>query len=69
MKVESKFEVKHFVTYLGMNGLPTKMEILGKEGKFHKTKVNGEDFEVHEDALSLIRVKCPSLSVVNKMLQ
>ena len=62
-------EIKHFITYLGMNGLPTSMTVLGRDKEFHVTKVNGEDFEVHEDALPLIQIKCPKLKITNKILQ
>lgn len=68
MKVQTDFEVKHFVEYLQTNIVPVNMKILGREGEFHITKMNGEGFEVHEDALPLIQTKVPKLTITNKIL-
>ena len=70
MKVQTDFEVRHFVEYLGLEvGLPATLAIVDKKDKFYIIKTDVDNFEVHEDALPLIQAKCPRLTMINRMLQ
>ena len=70
MKVQTDFEVKHFVEYLGLEaGVPATLAVVDKKDKFYIIKTHSDDFEIHEDALPLIQTKCPKLAIINKMLQ
>lgn len=69
MKVQTDFEIKHFITYVNVNLVPVKMNVLDHKDKFFITKVNGEDFEIHEDVLTCLQTNCPSMKVEYKMLQ
>lgn len=69
MKVQTQFEVNHFKTFVNTNALPVKMTITDVKDGFFITKVNGEEFEVHEDVLTDISIACRSMKIESKIFQ
>lgn len=69
MKVQSKLQVKHFKAFINNNIIPTKMTITDVKDGFFITKVNGEEFEVHEDVLTDISTACGSMKIESKIFQ
>lgn len=69
MKVQSNFEVKHFKKFVNDNALPVKMTITDVKDGFFVTKVNDEEFEVHEGVLTDISIACRSMKIESKIFQ
>ena len=69
MKVQTKFEIKHFIKYVNENLAPVTMDIIDYTDNFFKTIVNGENFHIHEDILTFIQTRCPAMKSVYKVLQ
>ena len=69
MRVQTDFEIKHFITYVNTSLVPVKMDVLVHQYKFFIAKVNGEDFEIHEDVLTCLQSNCPAMKVEYKVMQ
>ena len=68
MRVQTEFEIKHFITFVNINIAPVKMTIIDFKDTFYITKVNGDDFEIHEMALTALQSNCPAMQVENKLV-
>jgi len=69
MKVETEFEVKHFVKYINDNLLPVTINVRDYKESFYIADVNGEDFKIYSNILDTVQIKCPRLTIKYKLVQ
>lgn len=69
LRVNSELELKHFITYIGLDYRKNTLTLLDRNGEFHVADIDGELFEIHEDLLHLIAIKCGDLQINNRVLQ
>lgn len=67
MKVNSKLEKEHFLTYLESRGRCIKLT--DKTRDFYTAFVNDEQFTLHEDVIIDIKIKHQHIDVVHKIMQ
>ena len=68
MRVQTDFEVKHFVKYVNNNKIDTTMDIIEYVDKHYITTVNGTAFEIFEDILPYIQTTCQDMVINFKLI-
>ena len=69
MKVETEFEIKHFVDFINTNNKTTTLIVDGVDGGFYIANMDGETFEISKNALCDIMPKCLSMKLINNIAQ
>lgn len=67
MKVQTKREVEHFVTYTKMQG--GTLEILHSDRDIYTVEYLNDAYKISHDALNKIKLLNQNLRVVNRILQ
>lgn len=67
MKVESELEKEHFITYVSRMYAP--VQLIDKSGAYYTVNVVNDTFEIHEDIILEIRIKCQNINVEWKIPQ
>ena len=67
MKVQTEFEIEHFITHVST--LYAVIQLVDKKGEFYVAHVNSDTFEVHEDIIRDIRLKCQNIMIEFKIIQ
>lgn len=67
MKVQTEFEIKHFVEYTKLNG--GVLEVLHSTNEHHTAEYRGDAYKISQDALCKIMLLNQDLVVLNRMVQ
>lgn len=67
MKVQTEFEIKHFVTYTKMNG--GKLEILHGDNEFYTAQYQDDAYKITPEALNKVMLLNQNLTVINRIVQ
>ena len=67
MRVQTDFEIKHFIAYTKMNG--GMLEILHSDNEFYTAEYQNDAYKITHDAMNKIKLLNQNLVVKNRIVQ